>query len=317
MSYHGNTLGALSIGGHAARRSIYQPLLMETTQISPCHAYRFQRPGETEEAYGRRVADELDAAIRQLGPENVAAFIAEPIVGATLGSVPAVAGYLARIRQICTDHGVLFVADEVMCGMGRAGALFVTGQEEVCPDIITIAKGLGAGYQPIGATLISDGVANAILGGSGLLANGHTYMSHAVACAASVAVMRCIDEENLLANVERMGSELAGRLRAAFGRHPNVGDIRGRGLFWSLELVADRASKAPFEARHRLAGRIKRKAQELGLICYPSNGTADGTNGDHVLLAPPFTIGVSHLDEIVEKLGGALDACLAEIRQAV
>jgi len=316
MSYHGNTLGALAVGGHAGRRALYQPILIETSQISPCYAYRDQHEGETQEAYGLRVADELDAEIRRLGPESVAAFIAEPIVGATLGSATAVPGYFARIREICDRHGVLFIADEVMCGMGRAGAMFVSAQEGVRPDIITIAKGLGAGYQPIAATIASERVAAAIEAGSGLLANGHTYMSHAVACAASIAVIETIEEEGLLDNVQRMGALLSRRLNEAFGQHPHVGDIRGRGLLQSLELVADRNSKQPFAAKEGLAANIKRTAQGLGLICYPSSGTADGVNGDHVLLAPPFTIDAGHVDEIVEKLGAALAATLPAARSA-
>jgi len=316
MSYHGNTLGALAVGGHAGRRAMYQPILIETSQISPCYAYRNQRDGETAEAYGLRAADELDAEIRRLGPETVAAFVAEPIVGATLGTVTAVPGYLARIREICDRHGILFIADEVMCGMGRAGAMFVTGQENVRPDIITIAKGLGAGYQPIAATMASERVAGAIEAGSGLLANGHTYMSHAIACAASIAVIQTIEDEGLLDNVDRMGGLLSRRLHEVFGQHPHVGDIRGRGLFQSLELVANRETKEPFSAKIGLAAKIKQSAQDLGLICYPSSGTADGVNGDHVLLAPPFTIDKGHVEEIVEKLGLALASTLQSAKIA-
>lgn len=316
MSYHGNTLGALAVGGHAGRRALYRPILIETSQIAPCYAYRDQYAGETVEAYGLRVADELDAEIRRLGPESVAAFIAEPIVGATLGSATAVPGYFSRIREICDRHGVLFIADEVMCGMGRAGAMFVSAQEGVRPDIITIAKGLGAGYQPIAATMASERVAGAIEAGSGLLANGHTYMSHAIACAASIAVIETIEEEGLLDNVQRIGALLSRRLNEAFGQHPHVGDIRGRGLLQSLELVADRDSKQPFAAKEGLAAQIKQTAQSLGLVCYPSSGTADGVNGDHVLLAPPFTIDAGHVDEIVEKLGAALAATLPAARSA-
>ena len=311
MSYHGNTLGALAVGGHPGRRELYQPILIETSQIAPCYAYRNRREDETLEAYGLRVADELDAEIRRLGPETVAAFVAEPIVGATLGTVTAVPGYFARIREICDRHGVLFIADEVMCGMGRAGAFFASEQEGVRPDIITIAKGLGAGYQPIAAMLASERVARAIEDGSGLLANGHTYMSHAVACAASIAVIETIEQDGLLDNVQRMGGLLASRLHEAFGQHPHIGDIRGRGLFQSIELVADRDSKRPFAAKQNLAARIKQEAQELGLICYPSSGTADGVDGDHVLLAPPFIIDAGHVDEIVGKLGRALATTLS------
>jgi len=311
-SYHGNTLGALAVGGHAGRRALYAPILIETTQIAPCYAYRDQRDDETTEAYGRRVADELEAEIQRLGPETVAAFVVEPVGGATLGTVPPVPGYLARIREICDRHGVLLIADEVMCGMGRCGDWFVCTQEGIAPDIITIAKGLGAGFQPIAAMMASERVVRAIAEGSGLLAHGHTYMSHAVACAASLAVIGTIEEEALLEAVRERGEFLARRLQDAFGQHPHVGDIRGRGLFQSLELVADRETKRPYEAAHRLAARIKAMAQEMGLICYPTSGSADGVRGDHVLLAPPFIVTEAQVDEIVAKLGHAIAACLPQ-----
>jgi len=311
-SYHGNTLGALAVGGHAGRRALYAPILIETTQIAPCYAYRDQRDDETTEAYGRRIADELEAEIQRLGPETVAAFVVEPVGGATLGTVPPVPGYLARIREICDRHGVLLIADEVMCGMGRCGDWFVCTQEGIAPDIITIAKGLGAGFQPIAAMMASERVVRAIAEGSGLLAHGHTYMSHAVACAASLAVIGTIEEEALLEAVRERGEFLARRLQDAFGQHPHVGDIRGRGLFQTLELVADRETKRPYEAAHRLAARIKAMAQEMGLICYPTSGSADGVRGDHVLLAPPFIVTEAQVDEIVAKLGHAIAACLPQ-----
>jgi len=309
-SYHGNTLGALAVGGHAGRRSLYAPILIETTQIAPCYAYRDQRDDETPQAYGLRIADELEAEIQRLGPENVAAFVVEPVGGATLGTVPPVPGYLARIREICDRHGVLMIADEVMCGMGRCGDWFVCTQEGVAPDIITIAKGLGAGFQPIAAMMASERVVRAIEQGSGLLAHGHTYMSHAVACAASLAVIEAIEEEALLEAVRERGALLSRRLHETFGQHPHVGDIRGRSLFQTLELVADRETKRPFESGLRLAANIKATAQAMGLICYPSSGSADGVCGDHVLLAPPFIVTEAQVEEIVGKLGQALEACL-------
>ncbi len=312
MSYHGNSLGALAVGGHPGRRAIYQPILIETTQISPCYAYRGLRDGESPEEYGQRTAGELESELLRLGPDSVAAFVAEPVVGATLGSVPAVPGYFKRIREICDRYGVLFIADEVMCGMGRTGSLFAIAQDGASPDIITIAKGLGAGYQPIAALLANARIISGLLNGTGALANGHTYMSHAVACAAALAVIRTFDEDDLLANVARTGGALAKALHSRFDDHPHVGDIRGRGLFLSLELVEDRATKRPFAANEKLAGRIRDAALDAGLVCYPSNGTADGTNGDHVLLAPPFTIGANHVDEIVDKLGRALAASLEQ-----
>ncbi len=311
MSYHGNSLGALAIGGHDGRRAPYKAMLMETTQIAPCFDYRFRGADETLEAYGKRVADELATAIETLGPETVAAFVAEPVVGATIGSVPPVPGYFRRIREICDRYGVLFIADEVMCGMGRCGDFFAIAREGVTPDIVTIAKGLGAGYQPIGAVMARESVIAPIAGGSGMLAHGHTYMSHLVACAGALAVLRAIEDEDLLAQVKRSGAALERALRDAFAAHPHVGDVRGRGLFWSVELVRDRATKAPFDAALGLAAKIKARAQEIGLICYPSSGTADGRNGDHVLVAPPFISGAAELDELIDKLGRAMRDVLA------
>lgn len=310
MSYHGNTLGALSVGGHPGRRAIYEPLLMKTELISPCHAYRGQEPDETLEAYGLRVANELASTIERVGPETVAAFIAEPVVGATLGSSPAAPGYFKRIREICDRYGVLFVADEVMCGMGRTGTLFACEAEGVSPDIITVAKGLGAGYQPIGALLVKPSVVAPIIAGTGLLSHGHTYMSHVVGCAGSLAVLDAFEEEQLIGRVKTQGAALEDALRQAFGDHAHVGDIRGRGLFWSFELVADRASKRPFDPSLNLAGKIKSYAQDIGLICYPSSGSMDGVSGDHVLLAPPYIVGPSEIDEMIDKLKRSLGAVL-------
>ncbi len=316
MSYHGNTIGALGIGGHPGRRAIYEPLLMKTALISPCHAYRGQEAGESLEAYGLRMANELQTAIEELGPETVAAFIAEPVVGATLGSATAAPGYFKRIREICDKYGVLFIADEVMCGMGRTGTLFASEAEGVTPDIITIAKGLGAGYQPIGALLAKASVIQPIIDGTGQLAHGHTYMSHVVGCAGSLAVLDAFEEEQLIGRVKTQGAVVEELLRSQFGNHPNVGDIRGRGLFWSVELVADRATKRPFDASLNLAGRIKTKAQELGLICYPSSGSADGRNGDHVLVAPPYIVGQSEIDEMIDKLQRAIEPSLTAVAKA-
>jgi adenosylmethionine-8-amino-7-oxononanoate aminotransferase len=310
MSYHGNTLGALSVGGHMQRRALYAPMLNKVTHISPCHAYRFKRDDETEEAYGRRVADELETEILRLGPDTVAAFIAETMVGATLGCAGAVPGYFKRIREICDRHGVLLVLDEVMCGMGRTGHFFACEAEGICPDIITVAKGLGAGYQPIGAVLARESVVAPLIAGTGALANGHTYMAHAVACAGSLAVLEAIEGEDLLANVRRRGAELGAGLLARFGQHPHVGDIRGRGLFWAVELVEDRERKEPFPRTRRVAETIKRVAQDNGLICYPSPGSADGDKGDHVVFAPPYIVDGGHVAEIIDKFATTLSAVL-------
>lgn len=313
QSYHGNTLGALSVGGNLGRRDLYAPLLLETFHVAPCNAYRYRETNESEEAYGHRAADSLEEQILALGPETVAAFIAEPVVGATAGVVPAVPGYFARIREICDRYGVLLIADEVMCGMGRTGTLFACEQEGISPDIAAVAKGLGAGYQPIGAMLVGETVFAAIRDGSGAFQHGHTYMGHPVACAAGLAVQKRIERDDLLANVRAMGALLDDALHQRFGNHPHVGDIRGRGLFRGLEFVADRGTRTPFDPGKGLWGRIKAHALEAGLICYPGGGTADGINGDHVLLAPPFIIDAAGIDELVDKLGHAVDTSLAEI----
>ena len=310
QSYHGNTLGALAVGGSPARRAPYAPMLMETSHIAPCYAYRHQQPGESEADYGVRAADELEAEILRLGPESVAGFVAETVVGATAGAVPPVAGYFRRIREICDRYGVLLMLDEVMCGMGRTGTLFACEQDGVSPDLLTCAKGLGAGYQPIGALLVGERIYDTIVAGSGAFQHGFTYIGHPTACAAALAVQEAIEREGLLANVERQGEALRKALKGRFGDHPNVGDMRGRGLFVGVELVRDRATKAPPEPADRLPTRIKSEAMARGLICYPNGGPADGRLGAHVLLAPPFIIGQDHVEEIVDKLSGAIDAAL-------
>lgn len=312
QSYHGNTLGALATGGNEWRRAQFAPMLVETTHIAPCYEYRGRAEGETPEAYGLRVADELEAEISRLGPESVMAFVAEPVVGATAGAVPAVPGYLKRIREICDRHGVLLILDEVMCGMGRTGHLFACAEDGVVPDMITIAKGLGAGYQPIGALLVQGRIYDAIAAGSGFFQHGHTYMGHAMAAAAANAVLAEIAERDLLTRVREQGAKLDAALRAALGQHAHVGDIRGRGLFRGVELVADRDTKAPFDPARKLHARIKAEAFEAGLICYPMGGTIDGQRGDHILLAPPFIIEDAQIDELVGKLAGAIDRALAE-----
>jgi adenosylmethionine-8-amino-7-oxononanoate aminotransferase len=310
QSYHGNTLGALSAGGNRWRRAQFAPLLIDISHIGECYAYRGQRANESLEAYGLRMADELETEIQRLGAENVAVFIAEPVVGATLGAVTAAPGYFRRIREICDRHDVLLILDEVMCGMGRTGTLHASEQEGVRPDIEIVAKGLGAGYQPIGAVMVHAKVVEAIRAGSGFFQHGHTYLGHPVACAASLAVQRAIRVEGLLANVTTLGARLDALLRERLGAHPNVGDIRGRGFFRGIELVADRASKAALPPGDKVHSRIKSVAMAHGLLCYPAGGTVDGAQGDHVLLAPPFNVSIGHLEELVDKLAGAIEQVL-------
>ncbi len=311
QSYHGNTLGTLATGGNEWRRDPFRPLLIDTHHIDPCYAYRYRKPGESEEDYAARAAGALEEKILELGPETVMAFVAESVVGATAGAVPPVAGYFRRIREICDRYGVLLLLDEVMCGMGRTGTMHACEQEGVAPDLMTIAKGLGGGYQPIGAVLLSREIFDAFANGSGFFQHGHTYICHPVACAAALAVQEVIERDDLLANVKRMGAYLRQRLESRFGNHSHVGDIRGRGLFLGLELVADRSTKEPFDPALKLNARVKKEAMARGLMVYPSGGTIDGSRGDHVLLAPPFILDEVSADAIVERLGDAVDAAVA------
>ncbi|CAG9263694.1 putative Uncharacterized aminotransferase YodT [Burkholderia cepacia] len=311
QSYHGNTLGALAIGGNAWRREPFLPLLIEAHHVSPCYAYRDRQAGETDEAYAQRLADELEQKIVELGADNVAAFVAETVVGATAGAVPPVRTYLKKIRTVCDKYGVLLILDEIMSGMGRTGYLYACDEDGVAPDLLTIAKGLGAGYQPIGATLVSDRIYRTIVDGSGFFQHGHTYLGHATACAAALEVQRVIAEEKLLDNVKARGEQLRASLREHYGVHPHVGDVRGRGLFVGVELVRDRDTKATFEPALKLHAAVKREAMQRGLMVYPMGGTIDGVHGDHILVAPPFICTAQQIDTIVERLSGAIDAALA------
>ncbi|VWB89901.1 aminotransferase [Burkholderia lata] len=311
QSYHGNTLGALAIGGNAWRREPFLPLLIEAHHVSPCFAYRDQQAGETDEAYAQRLADELEQKIVELGADNVAAFAAETVVGATAGAVPPVRTYLKKIRAVCDKYGVLLILDEIMSGMGRTGYLYACEEDGVAPDLLTIAKGLGAGYQPIGATLVSDRIYRTIVDGSGFFQHGHTYLGHATACAAALEVQRVIAEEKLLDNVKARGEQLRASLREHYGAHPHIGDVRGRGLFVGVELVRDRDSKATFDPALKLHAAVKREAMQRGLMVYPMGGTIDGVHGDHILVAPPFICTAQQIDTIVERLSGAIGAALA------
>ena len=310
QSYHGNTLGALATGGNQWRRRQFEPMLMNVSHISPCYEYVDRYDDETVHEYGERTAQELENEILRLGEDKVMAFVAEPVVGATMGAVPAVAGYFKRIREICDQYGVLLILDEVMCGMGRTGHLFACEADDIAPDILCIAKGLGAGYQPIGAMLCTGSIYETIGKGSGLFQHGHTYLGHPVACAASLTVVKAIRDRDLLNAVSKQSRKLFDALNAHLGQNPFVGDIRGRGLFVGVELVKDRGLKKPFDPSLRLAAQIKRKAFDHGLICYPMSGTRDGEFGDHILLAPPFTISDVQISELVEKTAKALSSVL-------
>jgi adenosylmethionine-8-amino-7-oxononanoate aminotransferase len=313
QSYHGNTLGALAVSGNAGRRAPYEPFLFEASRIEPCFEYRHARKGQTAEEYGRQAADALEAELLRVGPETVMAFIAETVVGATTGAVPPVPGYLRRVREICDRHDVLLILDEVMCGAGRTGSFLASEQDAVAPDIVTLAKGLAGGYQPIGAVLCSDKVYDAFAAGTGAFVNGHTYSAHPIACAAALAVQDVIRGENLLERVRVAGAYLRERLLERFAGHPYVGDVRGRGLLMAIELVADRETRTPFDPVLKLSAKIKAEAFERGLLVYPGAGTADGVRGDHVLLAPPYIVTDAQIQVIIERLGEAVDAATAAV----
>lgn len=310
QSYHGNTLGALAVGGNQWRRRPFAPLLKQGNYISPCFEYRWRHADECREAFGLRVADELEAKILELGPDKVAGFVAETVVGATAGAVVAVPGYFARVRDICDRYGVHLILDEIMCGMGRTGTLFAYEQEGIRPDIVTIAKGLAAGYQPVGAMLTKGSLIESIKAGSGFFQHGHTFMGHATAVAAALATLKVIRDENLLQNVTARGKSLRAKLEATLGNHAHVGDIRGCGLFIGVEFVKDRDTKEPFDPDLNLHQQVKLEAMHRGLLCYAMGGTVDGRLGNHVLIAPPFTLEEPYEDEIVTKLASAIAAAI-------
>jgi len=308
QSYHGNTLGALAAGGNKWRRNQFEPILIDASHISPCYEYVDKLKEETSFDYGQRVAQELEDEILRLGTDKVMAFIVEPVVGATMGAVPAVPGYFKKVRNICDKYGVLLILDEVMCGMGRTGHLFASEFDEIAPDILCIAKGLGAGYQPIGAMLCSKNIYNRLGKVSGFFQHGHTYMGHPVACAAALAVLKAILNRKLLSSIKSKSNQLFNCLETQLGHHPNIGDIRGRGLFIGIEIVKNIETKKPFDPNLKVAASIKHAAFEAGLICYPMSGTRDGKWGDHILLAPPFIINENQIIELVNKLSISIES---------
>lgn len=306
QSYHGNTLGALAVGGNEWRRKKFAPLLMNVARVSACNEYRDKGADETQAQYTARLLKELEDAIIENGAEKLIAFCAETVVGATTGATPPTPGYLSGVRKICDKYGILYIADEVMCGMGRTGTLYAFEQDNVVPDIVTIAKGLGGGYQPIGAVLTTDKIVDAIKTGSGLFQHGHTYICHPTAAAAALAVQQVIQRDNLLADVKSRGQYLQKSLREVLGGCDHVGDIRGRGLFIGVELVKNRASKETFDPDSKLHAAIKRACMAKGLLVYPMGGTVDGRYGDHILIAPPFIVSESQLDFVVETLAAVI-----------
>ena len=310
QSYHGNTIASLSVGGNRWRRQIYTPILNRSHHISPCYAYRDQTHRESEKEYGLRVANELEQVIEQQGPNRVIAFIAETVVGATAGALTAVPGYFKRVREICDHYGVLLILDEIMCGMGRTGRYHAFEDEGIIPDMMTVGKGLGGGYQAMAATLVGQKIFEAIREGSGNFQHGHTYVGHPSGAACALAVQQYIDSHHLLGNVRTRSDELFSALGHRFSEHPNIGDIRGRGLFVGIELVEDRATKRPFSPGLKLDGAIRKVAMDNGLMVYPNAGTIDGKLGYHILLAPPFILESIHVEEMVDKLDKTVHAVL-------
>ena len=312
QSYHGSTLGALAVGGSEPRRKAFAPLLMDTVRVAPCYEYRGRAAHQSVDDYTAGLLDEFETRILEAGPQNIIAFVAEPVVGATGGAIPPTPGYFRGVRDICDRYRILFIADEVMCGMGRTGTMYAIDQDGVAPDIIAVGKGLGGGYQPIGAVLAHQTIVDRLRGGSSVFQHGHTYAGHPVAAAAALEVQKVIERDDLLGRVRSRGATLRRMLGDVFGTHEHVGDIRGRGLFLALEFVQDRAGKTPFPPERRLHAAIKAKAMENGLMVYPAGGTIDGQVGDHVLLAPPFIATAADLSEIVSRLADAVEAALKQ-----
>jgi adenosylmethionine-8-amino-7-oxononanoate aminotransferase len=301
-SYHGNTLGALGLSGHIARRAPYAPFLMNNVHhVSSCNPYRQRLDGESDAAFVSRKAAELEAKFQELGPETVIGFVVEPIVGAALGCVAAVSGYLKAMRDVCHRHGALFILDEVMCGMGRAGTLHAWQSEGVAPDLQTIGKGLGGGYQPIAAILISQKIINVLYDGTGQFIHGQTYQGMPVQAAAALEVQRIIRSHNVLDNVQKQGAYLGKLLKQRLGDHPNIGEIRGKGLFWGMEFVKDRRSKAPFDPKLNIAQKVHDMAisEPYNMTTYPGTGTCDGYSGDHVILSPNYLVSKKDIEHIV------------------
>lgn len=299
-SYHGNTFGTLSVSGNPLRRAASAAPLLDWPRIAPCYPLRYRQQQETPEAYALRAADELEAAIMQAGPDQVAAFIIEPVVGSSLGAVAAEAGYLQRVREICDRHGLLLIFDEIMCGSGRTGTFFAHQHEQVRPDIVTLGKGISAGYAPLAATVFAAGVAS-VLEGSGF-AHGHTYVAHPLSCAAGLAVLEVMQRDDLLSRCRRLGLQLGGLLSERFAGHPQVAEVRGRGLFWALELVSDRVTLSGFSQHPGLEARLREAALQRGLIVYPGSINVAGATVPHILLAPPMTSEPRHFEQCAEAL---------------
>ena len=309
-SYHGNTLGALSVSGFLERRRPFEGSLLDASFVSAANTYR-PLAGLEAPALVAALAAELDARIGALGAERVAAFIYEPVVGAAGGAVPAPEGYARAVHEVCARHQVLVIAVEVLCGAGRCGTWRALAHDQAVPDIMAVGKGLAGGYIPLAATILARKVGEAILAEHGAILTGHTYSGHTTACAAALAVQRIIQREELVARVHTRGERLRGELHAALARFAEVGDVRGRGYLIGVEFVRDRASREPLPAERAFSQTLGRRAFEDGLIIYPCAGNVGGVAGDTVIVAPPYNASDGELAELVAKLSGAIERTLA------
>ncbi len=305
-SWHGNTLGALSVSGFVERQAAFEGALMPVVRLSPANEYRPIGDAVTPEEAGAAAARELEEAILSAGPETIAAFIFEPVVGAAGGCVPAPPGYARAVRAICDRHGVVMIADEVMCGAGRCGTWRALERDGVEPDVMSVAKGLAGGYLPLGAAVYGAKVNQAIMAAHGGPMTGHTFTGHTAACAAGVAVQKIVAREKLVERVAGNEAGLKAMIAEALAGVEAVGDIRGRGHFIGTELVADRKTRQPFAAARKLFLKIRAQTLENGLICYPVGGNVDGVNGDVVILAPPYNASAAELTEMVDKMATSI-----------
>ena len=315
QSYHGNCLGGMSLSGHVARRKPYEEIIDSKRfhKVSPCYESRYKKEGETSEEYTQRLLDELEEKIIEVGPENIAAFFAETVVGATTGCVPPTPGYFKGVREICDKYDILLILDEIMCGSGRTGTFFAWEQEDIVPDITTIGKALSSGYSPLSCVMVSKKLIDGLSNGSSMFNCGHTYQSFALSCAAGYAVQQIIKRDNLLDNVKKMGEYLGEQLLAKVGVIPIVVDIRGRGLFWGIEFGRQQENNKPFDPELNLSRRIAEVCMANGVVVYPGKGTIDGVIGDHIIIAPSFTITSEDIDHIVELVSKSLSEFMNEI----
>ena len=305
----------MSVSSNLPRKVPYEPLLMGNVSfVSPAYAYQYQRRGESTAEYVARLAEELEAEFVRLGPGTVIAFVAETVVGATSGCTPAPEGYFQAVRRVCDQYRILLILDEIMCGMGRMGTRFAFEREGegVVPDIMTIGKGLGGGYAPIAGMLVSERVIRGLAEGSGLMNHGQTYQAHPLSCATALAVQRIVKRDELVERCAVMGEALEKLLRQALRDCKYVGNIRGGGMFWGIEFVRGKETRETFEPQVEFGYRVQKEAFKRGVAIYPGAATFDGTRGDHVLLAPSYTVTEEELETVADIVRDAYTAVEVE-----